>query len=110
MDIKKCLGNKIRNLRKQQDMSQEALAEALGIRIPSLSALERGRSFASYNTIVNLCSVFHIQPKELFDFADITLDLEQQELIYEINSILPELEKEKLYYLSKIARLFTNKE
>ena len=66
MDIRQSLGNKIRDLRRQNKMSQEDLAEALDIRTSSLSALETGKSFPSYVTIMGLCKVFNILPKEFF--------------------------------------------
>ena len=64
-------------------MSQEDLAEALDIRTSSLSALETGKSFPSYVTIMGLCKVFNILPKELFDFNMTVIDSEQQDIIHE---------------------------
>ncbi len=110
MDIRQSLGNKIRDLRRQNKMSQEDLAEALDIRTSSLSALETGKSFPSYVTIMGLCKVFNILPKELFDFNMTVIDSEQQDIIHEINTVLPELDSEKLYYLNNIARMFANKD
>lgn len=110
MDIKEALGNRIRDIRKQQKVSQEELAEALGIRTSSLSAIETGKTFASCSTISRLCEVFNLLPKELFDFNSVVINSEQQDIIHEINSVLPELDSEKLYYLNNIARMFANKE
>lgn len=110
MDIRQSLGNKIKNLRRQRNMSQEDLAFALEIRTSSLSSLENGKSFASYTTIMKLCEVFKILPKELFDFNLTTIDSEQQDIIHELNTVLPELDSEKLHYLNSIARMFANKD
>lgn len=110
MDIRQSLGNKIRDLRRQNNMSQESLAEALDVRTSSLSALETGKSFPSYTTIMKMCEVFVVLPKELFDFNLTTIDSEQNDIIHEINTVLPELDSEKLHYLNSIARMFANKD
>ena len=52
MDIRISVGNKIRELRKLHNMSQEDLSGALDINTSSLSAIETGKSFASYTTIM----------------------------------------------------------
>lgn len=109
MDIRISFGNKVRELRHTHKMSQEALSETLGINPASLSAIETGKSFASYTTIMNICKVFNILPKELFDFNVTDVDSEISDIIHEINTVLPELDKEKLLYLNKIARIFANK-
>lgn len=110
MDIRQNFGNKIRELRKLHNMSQEDLSDALDINTSSLSAIETGKSFASCSTISRLCEVFNLLPKELFDFNSVVINSEQQDIIHEINSVLPELDSEKLYYLNNIARMFANKE
>lgn len=109
MNIKTGLGNKIRELRQKHNMSQENLCEVLDINTSSLSSLETGKSFPSHKTLTLLCNAFNIHPKELFDFSTATINSEQQEIIKEINSTLPELDNEKLYYINQIARVFANK-
>lgn len=91
-------------------MSQENLCEALDVNTSSLSAIETGKSFPSYTTIMKMCEVFRILPKELFDFNLTTIDSDQQDIIHEINTVLPELDSEKLHYLNNIARMFANKD
>lgn len=110
MDIRESLGNRIRDLRRERNMSQEDLSFALEIQSSSLSALETGKSFPSYTTIMKMCEVFAVLPKELFDFNLTTIDSEQNDIIHEINTVLPELDSEKLHYLNSIARMFANKD
>ncbi|DAB18363.1 TPA: hypothetical protein CPT81_09695 [Candidatus Gastranaerophilales bacterium HUM_20] len=59
---------------------------------------------------MKMCEVFNILPKELFDFNMATIDSEQHDIIREINTVLPELDSEKLYYINNIARMFANKD
>lgn len=110
MDIRISFGNKIRELRRIHKLSQEDLCNALGINTSSLSAIETGKSFASYNTIMKICDIFSVLPKELFDFNITTIDSECAEIIHEINTILPELDSEKLQYIHKTARMYANKD
>lgn len=105
-DIRVNFGNKVRELRHIRKMSQEMLSETLGINSASLSAIETGKSFASCTTIMNICKVFNISPKELFDFNVTDLDSNSVDIIREINTVLPELDNEKLIYLHKIAKMF----
>lgn len=44
------------------------------------------------------------------DFNMATIDSEQHDIIREINTVLPELDSEKLYYINNIARMFANKD
>ena len=110
MDIRESFGNKVRELRIKDNMSQEALAEALEIETSTLSSLETGKTFVSYKTFVRLCEVFSVLPKDLFDFSMTTVDSDSADIIREIESILPDLDSEKLYYLNNIARMFANKD
>lgn len=110
MDIRVSLGNKIRELRWKRKISQEGLAGALEVKTSSLRAIETGKSFAYYATIMKLCEVFQVLLKELFDFNRTTIDSDQQDIIHEINTVLPELDSEKLHYLNNIARMFANKD
>lgn len=91
-------------------MSQDALCNILGINVASLSAIETGKTFASYSTILGLCEVFNVLPKELFDFSTITVNSSSSKIIHEIDTVLPELDNEKLQYINKIVRIFANKD
>lgn len=110
MSLKINFGNKIRKLRKEHKMSQDVLCGMLGINVASLSAIETGKTFASYNTIIGLCEAFNILPKELFDFNTTTLNSDSEKIIHEIDTVLPELDNEKLQYIKKMARIFAKKD
>jgi len=68
MGIKKELGNRIRNIRLMQSLTQEMLAEKLGISPKTLSQIECGNNFVSAETLETLCKTLEIAPKTLFDF------------------------------------------
>ena len=66
--IKKCFGEQLKTCRKIKNLTQEKLAEMIGINIRQLARIESGESFVTAETLYNLCSVLEISPKLLFDF------------------------------------------
>lgn len=61
----KDLGKKVRDLRRQLSMTQEALAEKVGISASFLGHIERGTRVASLETLVCLCNTLHVTPQYL---------------------------------------------
>ena len=51
-------------------MTQEQLAEKIGISPKSLSQIELGNNFVSADNLERICSVLNVQAKCLFDFED----------------------------------------
>ncbi len=68
MSIKKNLGNRIREIRINRALTQEALAEKINLSAKSLSQIELGNNFVSGETLDELCTALNITPSALFDF------------------------------------------
>ena len=68
MSIKKKLGNRIREIRTNRSLTQEALAEKVNMSAKSLSQIELGNNFVSAETLEEICLALNITPKALFDF------------------------------------------
>lgn len=66
--IKKCFGEQLKTCRKIKNLTQEKLAELVGINLRQLARIESGESFITAETLYNLCTVLEISPKLLFDF------------------------------------------
>lgn len=66
---KQLLGTRIKELRKAKGLSQDALAERVGIDSKHLSRLEVGGSFPSLDTLERLAQVLEVELKEFFEFA-----------------------------------------
>ena len=86
-------------------LSQEQLAENIGIATNSISSIETGNSFMTIYTLEKLLNTLNISPKELFDFPEIIQpDANQLEFIkasiYDISK-----NKAKLAILYNIVRL-----
>ena len=67
-DIKKQLGQRIKNIRKQKGMTQEKLAEIVGIAPPNISYIETGRYCPAIDTMQKIASALEVEPYELYRF------------------------------------------
>jgi len=65
-DIKKVLGNNVRKLRTQKNLSQYELAELCGISPTFLNHIENGKKWVSERTMTALCSSLRVKPSLLF--------------------------------------------
>lgn len=72
-DIKKLLGNRIKELRKAQGISQQQLAEAANIDQRSLSHIECGDTFPS-RALMEIANALNIELKDLFDFQHLEMN------------------------------------
>jgi len=59
---------RLKDLRKKRELSQEELADKLGISRQSIIALEQGKSMPSLPLAVSLCKFFDTAFEEIFDF------------------------------------------
>lgn len=64
-DIKRLIGSRIRLLRKRNQLTQEALAEALGSEIVTIGRYERGEYSPSIEQLLKISTVLNVSPMEL---------------------------------------------
>lgn len=64
MDYKD-FGSRVRAARRQQSLTQERLAEKVGISASFLGHIERGTRVASLETLVDLCNALNVAPEYL---------------------------------------------
>ncbi len=67
-DFKVLFGQRIKELRKNRGLTQEKLAELVGMNQRQLSRIESGVNFASSETIVRLSIALDVEPKCFFEF------------------------------------------
>ena len=65
-ELKVLIGKRIRDLRKSRKLTQEQLAELIGIGTPNISYLENGKFAPSIETLEKLAQVFQIEPYEIY--------------------------------------------
>lgn len=75
-DIKKLLGAKITQIRKEQGFSQIRFAEMLGLSTNALSLIETGNGFLTAETLENILDKLNLEPDELFSFGGLKSDEE----------------------------------
>lgn len=64
--IKQLLGKRIKEIRKSKKLTQEKLAEYIGIETSSVSNIENGRYFPTAENLDKIIQVLQIAPTELF--------------------------------------------
>lgn len=67
-NIKKLLGNRIREIRRSKNLTQEKLAELVGIGTPNISYIETGKFAPSMDTLEKIAEVLEVKPFELYMF------------------------------------------
>lgn len=70
-NIKKLLGAKISQIRKEKGFSQIKFAEMLGLSTNALSVIETGNGFLTAETLEKILLNFNMEPDELFSFGGI---------------------------------------
>lgn len=69
MTIKELSGLRIRELRHSKGMSQEVLAEKVGISSKYLSSIERGKENPTFDTFIKMSGALDVDLAELFNFS-----------------------------------------
>lgn len=71
MDIKNKFGKRLRELRIGQNLTQEKMAEQIGIQPENYSRIENGLSFPKPENIVKISKTLNVEVAELFQFTHI---------------------------------------
>lgn len=66
------IGGYIARKRKEQNLTQEQLAEQLGVSNKTIAQWENGKRMPDYGIIQNLCETLHVTLPELMDGEDST--------------------------------------
>lgn len=78
------LGEKIRTLRKQKNLSQEVLAQYLGISFQAVSKWENGDTMPDVTMLPAIASFFEVSIDELFDFNRLETEQRVQKMCWDI--------------------------
>ncbi len=102
MDNDKLLvGQKVKEIRKQNGLTQEKFCEKIGIEPSSLSNIETGKSFPSMGTILTIMEKFGITPESFFDFAYLCDNENLEDAIIKIVKSLPYEKKQIAFRILK---------
>lgn len=104
LNIKKQIGQKIKQLRQQKGLSQEQFAEKIGIATRTLCGIEIGKNFFTSDTFEKILEILEITPQDLFKINHLKPQEELvEEIIYSIKNIK---DREKIEIIYKIIKSF----
>ena len=90
------LANKLKHLRTQNRLTQEQLAQKLGVTKSVVSAYETGVRMPSYSVLVTLARIFHVS-------TDYLLGVENKNIL-DVSGLTPE----EISALQNLIRAMTN--
>lgn len=100
---KQLLGARIKELRRARGLSQEELAELIGIEPQHMSRIETGGSAPTVERMERLCSALGVELRSLFDFGH--LDSREAQL-ESVEEILKSLDENDLKVVYRVVRSF----
>lgn len=68
MDIKQVLGKRIKEIRKTRGLTQERVAEFVGIETKSFSNIETGRTYPEAENLNKIMEILEVTPFDLFNY------------------------------------------
>lgn len=81
----KVFGKRIKELRERKKLTQERLAEKVGLDLQTISRIETGYYFTSFENLEKLANALDVTIADLFNFGHVK---SKDELIKEINTEL----------------------
>ena len=103
--IRKLFGNRVKELRKAKNISQEELGERAGLHYTYIGGVERGERNISLESIEKIASGLEVNTGELFPFVSKKEKIpEKDSLRNEIINMLYEFDAKTLRLLSKILK------
>lgn len=99
-------GENLYNLRKKQKISQEKLAEKIGVSRQSVSKWENGTAYPEMNRIFELCKIFHCKLNDLVNDNILDFDSLDKEVKMSVVKFNKEKQK-KLKIVSKTISIFS---
>ncbi|NRF93619.1 helix-turn-helix transcriptional regulator [Paenibacillus frigoriresistens] len=83
-ELKRIIGDKIRNVRNARGMTLQQLSETTGLQTSYLGDVERGKRNTSLDSLEKIMNALDIRPGDLFDFRQVDINSSE----FEISSIL----------------------
>lgn len=103
-NLKQKFADNLKRIRKSRKMTQEQLAENVGVDFRYISLLENAKNFPSCDLIEKIANAMNVNVSEFFIFED---QITRDDLENRLKNLLPFLDEEKLKLLIKIAKDMT---
>jgi len=105
---RRLLAFKIKQIRKQNNKTQEEFCSDIGIEVPNLSKIETGKSYPSIQTVINILLAYKVEPNDFFNFTEF-LNGQNDEISYKINEYTKSLSKDLKLHLYEILKELNKK-
>ncbi|MBO4914674.1 MAG: helix-turn-helix transcriptional regulator [Oscillospiraceae bacterium] len=97
------VGQRIKERREAAGLTQETLAEMVGLGVKHISAIERGAIGVSLPTLKRVCSVLSVSADDLlFDPPDAAAQSEQERTIHQVSKRLSRLPANELKVMKEL--------
>lgn len=101
MNAQQLFGKRIKELRKKRNLTQEQLAELIGIFQKQIGNIETGTTFTTMGNLEKLAQVLGVEVSELFEYNH---QKTRDALIEEIHKIVSDVSDEKLKIIYRVIR------
>ena len=105
LDIDKVLGEVFKEYRVKNKLTQEKIAEKLGISVKYISRIENGTGGVKVETIVNYMNILGITPNVIFEKLIVNKQLESQ---LQLSKKASKLSEEKIDFIVSVIDLLEN--
>lgn len=99
MDKLKNLGKRIKELRKNKKLTQEQLAENVGIEQKQICRIENGACFTTFETLDKIASTLDVEITDLFKYNHLN---SKETLIKSLNEMFKNASEEKIQLIYKL--------
>lgn len=101
MNAQKLFGKRLKELRKQRNLTQEQLSELLGVFPKQIGNIETGTTFTTMPNLEKISKILNVEIKDLFDFEH---QKQRDELIKNIYETINQISDEKLKIVYKVVK------
>jgi transcriptional regulator with XRE-family HTH domain len=91
------LGARVRELRKKAGLTQEQLAELLGIDQKHMSRIELGKSYPSLDRLSKIAEVVNVPLPKLFRFGHLSDEADLQKQVAEMVMLLDKKDLKRMH-------------
>ena len=105
VDIDKILGEIFKEYRLKSKLTQEKIAEKLGISVKYISRIENGTGGVKVETLVNYMNILGITPNVIFEKLIVNKQLESQ---LQLSKKASKLSEEKIDFVVSVIDLLEN--
>ena len=99
---RKLFGQKLKNLRKLHNFTQEKMSELIDIDVRQVARIEAGESLPSVVTLQRMAKILAVTPNDLLNFENDEANTIKTSLKSDINDILSLAKEEQLILIKNV--------